>query len=88
MTLAVGLTTLAVHGLLDALTCFDDCTAGERAPLALLWLVPIGYGIIAFRRVGRRQDAPTTRSAWPWAVSTGLIAISVLVASCFAVVWL
>jgi FtsH-binding integral membrane protein len=88
MTLVVGLATLAVHGLLDALTCLSSCTAGDRAPLLLLWLVPLAFGVIAFRRAGRNQDPPTGRSLWPWAVSAGLVAISILVASCFAVVWL
>lgn len=87
MLAVVVLAALALHALLQSLLCDfgDGCSAAELGGLYLLWLVPVGYAVAVFG-LGRRRATPPA-SSWPWAVSAGLIAVSVLVASCFAVVW-
>jgi hypothetical protein len=89
MTVLLLLVTLGVHALLQSLACdfADGCSAGEVGALYLLWLIPLGYVLAVFGVRRRQPSTPegTAEPRWPWAITAGLIALSILVATCFAV---
>ncbi len=88
MGVVVLLATLAVHGLAHSLLRdFSDAGAGELLALYGLWLVPLGYSAFTMRAAAGRRSRPAAGPFWPWAVTAGLVAASILVASCFAVVF-